>query len=132
LTFVCNNNPTKDYVYFGYIDSTWTYENPNLNIEFPLPRNWYFMNDNNKPQIKIGSDINNIKPFTADLRVKIENFKKNRADDIATLFIIEKIDSSSTFISTQFDSNSDNIIEFGLVYSDNSDFFYKLRLQFCQ
>jgi len=122
----CNAQRQKS-VDYGYVTSDWTYKNDGLNLVFPLPNNWYFMDANTETLVKIGSDVNRLKAYTSAFQVPVEEFKKTNTNTIASLFEITKLDTSATVVAKPIDYNADKTIIVGLVYSDNSDSYSFLR-----
>lgn len=127
IILISCNAQNQEKVDYGFINSEWIYHNTGLRLNFPLPKDWYFLDATTKSYIKVGSDINKIKPYTTPLQVPIQEFKKNNSEQVATLFAITKLDTTSTYVDKPFDYNADKTIYFGLVYSDNSDVYSFLR-----
>jgi hypothetical protein len=122
----CTRQAEKN-VNYGFITDEWTYKNTGLKLDYPLPKGWYLLDASSKKYVRVGTDIKNAKAYTIPFQVSMQNFKESNTEQIAILFAITKLDTSTTFVTREFDYNADKTISLGLVYSDNEDIYAFLR-----
>ena len=94
----------------GYIDTSWTYINQDLNLSIPLKSGWYYASDENSSYVyyAIGSDVNQLPQYRTDTDRKV------------TFLTLQGLDPGDAYPVLQLSKNKDL-----LMVKQNGAFDYK-------
>lgn len=117
------------YVDYGYINENWVYKNQGFGVQYPFPKNWYFLNPTSKPPsyVRVGANQNYIYGYTVPIKIPIAQFIKLHDNSVATLFCISQLEQSSDIVKDTLDYKADKTFYIGITKANQLSEYDFLR-----
>jgi hypothetical protein len=125
----CQERRCEDSVLnLGTVDSSWTYRNRQLGIEFPLPQGWYMFDyvAMERKYLRVGSDFGKMSsvlfddgPFSG-VMMTLADIKKLNFAYAQTILSLAKLPDSANLVLSSGEARN-NTVSFRIHYADSSD-----------